>query len=64
MVRMLQTLYDLSDKDLSSYKEVFLLFNTDQDGIISFPELCLVMTTLGHRLEGWTPGYLSEVLGS
>ena len=30
-----------------------MLFDKDQDGVLSFGELCLVMNTLGIRISGW-----------
>ena len=31
-----QTVYKLAEKQLAEYKEVFMLFDKDQDGVLSF----------------------------
>ena len=41
-----------SEEQVADYKEVFLLFDKDQDGVISFSELNLVINTLGQRHSG------------
>ena len=38
--------------EISDYKEVFLLHDKDQDGVLSFIQLCLVIRTLGIRIQG------------
>ena len=37
---------------MAEYKEVFMLFDKDQDGVLSFPELSTAMKTLGQRPSG------------
>ena len=34
------------------YKEVFQLFDKDEDGVLSFSELSSAINTLGHRHSG------------
>ena len=44
--------YPLSKNQLSDYKEVFQLFDKNEDGVLSFTELGLVMKTMGFRIKG------------
>ena len=37
---------------MAEYKEVFMLFDKDQDGVLSFAELGTAMKTLGQRPSG------------
>ena len=37
---------------MAEYKEVFMLFDKDQDGVLSFTELGTAMKTLGQRTSG------------
>ena len=37
---------------MAEYKEVFMLFDKDQDGVLSFTELGTAMKTLGQRPSG------------
>ena len=37
---------------MAEYKEVFMLFDKDQDGVLSFTELFTAMKTLGQRPSG------------
>ena len=34
---------------MAEFKEVFMLFDKDEDGVIAFPELIMVMKSLGQR---------------
>ena len=47
-----QASYPLSLAQISDYKEVFHLFDKNQDGVLSFSELGQAMQTLGHRITG------------
>ena len=47
--------YQLKKEEVADYKEVFLLFDRDQDGILSFPQFCLAIKTLGIRMTGFRP---------
>ena len=47
----------LSEEHVTDLKEVFLLFDKDQDGVLSFSELCLVVKVLGIELPGSTHFY-------
>ena len=49
---LFQTVYKLAEKQLAEYKEVFMLFDKDQDGVLSFTELGTAMKTLGQRPSG------------
>ena len=42
----------MSAAQISDYKEVFQLFDKNEDGVLSFSELGLAMQTLGHRITG------------
>ena len=55
---MFQASYTLSKAQLSDYKEVFQLFDKNEDGVLSFSELGQAMQTLGHRIKGvgWSFG--------
>ena len=37
---------------MAEYKEVFMLFDKDEDGVLTFPELNVVMKSLGQRPSG------------
>ena len=42
---------------MADYKEVFMLFDKDQDGVLTTPELAQALRTLGYRLEGKGASY-------
>ena len=48
----------MSKAQLSDYKEVFQLFDKNEDGVLSFSELGQAMKTLGHRIKGVGGGVL------
>ena len=48
----LQQEWQLSVEQVAEYKEVFMLFDKDEDGVLSFPELTVVMKSLGQRPSG------------
>ena len=37
---------------MADYKEVFMLFDRDEDGVLSFQELQVVMKSMGQRPSG------------
>ena len=37
---------------VADYKEVFMLFDRDEDGVLSFQELQVVMKSMGQRPSG------------
>merc|ERR1712218_363287 len=41
--------WQLTDEQVAEYKEVFMLFDKDEDGVLTFPELNVVMKSLGQR---------------
>ncbi|XP_023343408.1 calmodulin-A [Eurytemora carolleeae] len=41
--------WKLSDEQVAEFKEVFMLFDRDEDGVLSFQELQVVMKSLGQR---------------
>jgi len=43
------TAHKLEAEQVAEYKEVFMLFDRDQDGVLSFAELGTAMKTLGQR---------------
>ena len=45
-------MYKLSKEQISDYKELFILFDKDTNGVLSFTELGTAMKTLGQRLPG------------
>ena len=38
---------------IADWKEVFMLFDRDEDGVLSFQELQVVMKSMGQRPSGW-----------
>ena len=48
----LKTAFNLNEEKVSEYKEVFKLFDKDEDGVLSFHELNVVMKLLGQRPSG------------
>ena len=48
----LQKEWQLTHEQVVEYKEVFMLFDKDEDGVLSFPELAVVMKSLGQRPSG------------
>jgi Ca2+-binding EF-hand superfamily protein len=44
--------YKISKEQLADYKELFILFDKDMNGVLSFAELGTAMKTLGQRLPG------------
>ena len=47
-----QPTYKLTEEQVADYKEVFMLFDKDQDGLLTFPELGTAVRTLGQRHSG------------
>ena len=47
-----QSTYKLVEEQVAEYKEVFMLFDKDEDGVLAFHELELVMKALGQRPAG------------
>ena len=45
-------MHNLEEKQVAEYKELFMLFDRDQDGVLSFTELGTAMKTLGQRPSG------------
>jgi len=43
------TVWSLSNEVVADLKEVFMLFDKDEDGVLTFSELEVVMKCLGHR---------------
>ena len=39
----------MNSEQVAEFKEVFMLFDKDEDGVIAFPELIMVMKSLGQR---------------
>ena len=48
----MKAVHNLNDEKISEYKEVFKLFDKDEDGVLSFHELNVVMKSLGQRPTG------------
>ena len=48
----MQSEHKLEEEQVAEYKEVFMLFDKDQDGVLSFTELGTAMKTLGQRPTG------------
>ena len=42
----------MTDEQVAEYKEVFMLFDKDEDGVLTFQELNVVMKSLGQRPSG------------
>ena len=51
-IRYLQEEWQLSPEQVAEFKEVFMLFDKDEDGVITFPEVIMVMKSLGQRPSG------------
>ena len=49
---MLQSVYKLSKDQVSDCKELFILFDKDENGVLTFVELGNAMRTFGQRLPG------------
>ena len=49
---LLQMEWQLTDEQVAEFKEVFMLFDKDEDGVLTFPELNVVMKSLGQRPSG------------
>ena len=47
-----QGAFHLASEKVSEYKEVFQLFDKDEDGVLSFTELSVVMRSLGQLPSG------------
>ena len=47
-----QVEYGLTEDLVDEYKEAFMLFDKDEDGMISTAELAVVMRSLGQRPSG------------
>ena len=58
----LQEEWHLSNEVVSEFKEVFMLFDKDEDGVLTFPELSIVMKSLGQRPTGSNPSLLLHVV--
>ena len=43
---------NLKTSEVAELKEVFMLFDRDEDGVLSFQELQLVMKSMGQRPSG------------
>ena len=48
----LQQEWQLTDEQVAEYKEVFMLFDKDEDGVLTYPEINVVMKSLGQRPSG------------
>jgi Ca2+-binding EF-hand superfamily protein len=46
---LFQNEWQLSDEQVAEFKEVFMLFDKDEDGVLTYPELNVVMKSLGQR---------------
>lgn len=49
---LLQEEWQLNPEQVAEFKEVFMLFDKDEDGVITFPEVIMVMKSLGQRPSG------------
>ena len=47
-----QTVWSLSNEVVADLKEVFMLFDKDEDGVLSFQEVQVVMKSMGQRPSG------------
>ena len=52
LVNDVQDVWSLSKELVSDLKEVFMLFDKDEDGVLTFSELEVVMKCLGQRKSG------------
>ena len=57
-------MYKLSKDQVSDYKELFILFDKDENGVLTFAELVNAMRSLGQRLPGWlSKSYIVTLTG-
>ena len=56
-----QTEWQLTEEQVSDFKEVFMLFDKDEDGVLTFPELNVVMKSLGQRPSGKISIFISII---
>jgi Ca2+-binding EF-hand superfamily protein len=52
IVKSFQDEWQLTPEQVAEFKEVFMLFDKDEDGVITFPEVIMVMKSLGQRPSG------------
>ena len=52
MINYLQSEFPLTQEKVEDCKEVFMLFDRDEDGVLSFQELQVVMKSMGERPSG------------
>ena len=45
-------MHKINKEQLADYKELFILFDKDMNGVLSFAELGTAMKTLGQRIPG------------
>ena len=53
-ISLFQDEWQLTPEQVAEFKEVFMLFDKDEDGVITFPEVIMVMKSLGQRPSGET----------
>ena len=58
----MQDEWQLNPDQVAEFKEVFMLFDKDEDGVITFPEVIMVMKSLGQRPSGIIPKYYVVVM--
>ena len=51
----------MTEEQVSDFKEVFMLFDKDEDGVLTFPELNVVMKSLGQRPSGKISIFISII---
>ena len=56
---IIQNVWSFTNEVVADLKEVFMLFDKDEDGVLTFSELEVVMKCLGHRTSGMIPPSLS-----
>ena len=55
LIISLQSQFPLSSEKVEDCKEVFMLFDRDCDGVLSFTECVTALHTMGYRISGPLP---------
>ena len=48
--------WDLNEEIIGDLKEIFLMFDSDVDGVLTLDQVCQAIGVLGIRRSGWSVG--------
>ena len=48
--------WDLNEEIIGDLKEIFLMFDSDVDGVLTLDQVCQAIGVLGIRRSGWSLG--------